>query len=176
MAFRFNPYSEPKRSSQEKTNIWKAVLNRVRPSSALQTLSICVYRSFLHGEIRNGSDRIGLLDLLFGDEMPVIFSGFPELRQLHIILEDNDPEYDSGWWTAEVIRRLPPRCHATVSVEVELCSYSMSCRAVCMTVTNTHPVHRAASLALCRADRRIIVSAILVTQCTPSPVMTSMSP
>ncbi|KAI0683528.1 hypothetical protein C8Q76DRAFT_318178 [Earliella scabrosa] len=123
LAFRFNPYSEPKRSSQKRTNVWIAVLNRVRPSSALQTLSICVYRSFLHGEIRNGSDRIGLLDLLFGDEMPVIFSGFPELRQLHIILEDNDPEYDSGWWTAEVIRRLPPRCHATVSVEVELCSY-----------------------------------------------------
>ncbi|KAI0710623.1 hypothetical protein C8Q76DRAFT_738137, partial [Earliella scabrosa] len=49
-----------------------------------------------------GVDRTGLADLLLGDEMRAILSRFPELRQLHFTLEENDEEYDAQWWTAEM--------------------------------------------------------------------------
>ncbi|KAI0683529.1 hypothetical protein C8Q76DRAFT_699197 [Earliella scabrosa] len=100
-----------------------AVLSSVR-SSALRSISI---RVVLHrmkddgsGQVSYGVDRAGLLDLLLGGRVQNILSRFPTLRQLHFTFEDNDGEYDSRWWTAEMVRRLPDTCHATVSVNVIL--------------------------------------------------------
>ena len=72
------------------------------------------------GQVSYGVDRAGLLDLLLGGRVQNILSRFPTLRQLHFTLEDNDGEYDSRWWTAEMVRRLPDTCHAAVSVNVIL--------------------------------------------------------
>ena len=77
-----------------------------------------------------GVDRTGLLDLLLGDEMLAILSRFPELRQLHFGLYENDGEHDAGWWTAEMVRRLPDSCHAAVSVKLLPRMHGASCGTV----------------------------------------------
>ena len=77
-----------------------------------------------------GVDRTGLADLLLGDEMRAILSRFPELRQLYFTLEETDGKHDAGWWTAEMVRRLPHSCQSAVSVQVRVAMYGASCGAV----------------------------------------------
>ncbi|KAI0710621.1 hypothetical protein C8Q76DRAFT_694678 [Earliella scabrosa] len=94
----------------------QSVLDSVRPGAALLSVEIAVSPT---GITRSyGVDRAGLVDLLLGGEILANLSRLTQLRQLHFTLLDNDAEHDSGWWTAEMVRRLPNSCHATVSVEV----------------------------------------------------------
>ncbi|KAI0800296.1 hypothetical protein C8Q74DRAFT_403438 [Fomes fomentarius] len=67
---------------------------------------------------RNRVSRSGLLDLLFGAHMLAVLDRFPSLIQLHFGLIDNDEIYDGDWWEEEMVRRLPSRLHAAVSVNI----------------------------------------------------------
>ena len=101
----------------------------MRSGSALLSLTVEV-QSRYQGYDRGSSyevDRTSLLDLPLGDEMLAILSRFPELRQLHFALTENDGEHDAQWWTAEMVRRLPDSCHAAVSVKVILLEDGASC-------------------------------------------------
>ncbi|KAI0710620.1 hypothetical protein C8Q76DRAFT_798167 [Earliella scabrosa] len=95
----------------------RSILASVRSGSALLSITVMVWPS---DNDSHGVDRAGLVDLLVGGEMQGILGQFPELRQLHFTLVDNDSKYDAGWWSSEMIRRLPDSCRAAVSVDVIL--------------------------------------------------------
>ena len=104
----------------------------------------------------HGVDRAGLVDLLVGGEMQGILGQFPELRQLHFTLVDNDSKYDAGWWSSEMIRRLPDSCRAAVSVDVVLWPRGASCgsvRSVAMIAYLCHAILRATPVAYAGGDR-----------------------
>ena len=107
----------------------RSVLGSVHSGKALLWLKVHAHVwSFDDcGNSSRGVYRAGLADLLFADEMLAILSRFPELRQLHFTLPDNDGEYDAGWWTAEMVRRLPDSCHAALSVKVRFWTSGASC-------------------------------------------------
>ena len=113
----------------------QSVLDSVRPGATLLSVEMAVSPT---GITRSyGVDRAGLVDLLLGGEILANLSRFTQLRQLHFTLLDNDAEHDSGWWTAEMVRRLPNSCHATVSVEVCLLTDGVSCGPI-DALTNAH--------------------------------------
>ena len=49
-----------------------------------------------------------------------IVNRFPNLQMFHVRLEENDIEYDSSWWEAEMARRLPSRLQHGLSVKVDV--------------------------------------------------------
>ena len=100
-------------SSTRRARTVRSVLGSVRSDGALLSIDVDVWSNGYYGV-----DRTGFADLLLGDEMLAILSRFTELRQLHFTLWENYEEYDAGWWTAEMVRRLPDSCHAAVSVKV----------------------------------------------------------
>ena len=107
----------------------RSVLSSVRSGSALQSVSITIRYS---DQLSYMVDRTGLLDDLLKSDMVAILAGFPELRQLHLTLHENDEEHDSQWWAAEMVRRLPYSCRVAVSVEVQRSTASgMLCFATC---------------------------------------------
>ena len=72
-------------------------------------------------------DRMGLLDLLLGEEMVATLSKFSCLRQLNVTLVDNDEEFDDRWWSEEMASRLPG--HIAVEVDVKY-DHGTSCNVV----------------------------------------------
>ncbi|KAI0710535.1 hypothetical protein C8Q76DRAFT_798090 [Earliella scabrosa] len=85
------------------------VLDGLKPSLGLRILKISVRPGR-----RYGFDRSGLLDCFLGDKT---LARNPALRQLHLVLLENDARYNSGWWTTEIERRLQGQL---VSVQVDL--------------------------------------------------------
>ena len=120
----FNPGISAISASSTRTRTLRSVLGSVHSGSALLSLEV---RLWPLPRDSYGVNRTGLLDLLLGDEMLAILSRFPELRQLHFTLDENDWEHDAQWWTAEMVRRLPDSCHAAVSVKVRLLLFGASC-------------------------------------------------
>ena len=111
-------------ASGASTRTLRSVLASVHSAASLLSITVDVWPSDSDSDRNDrssssyGVDRTGLVDLLLGDEMLAILSRFPELHQLHFSLRDNDGEYNSGWWTAEMVRRFPDSGHAAVSVEM----------------------------------------------------------
>ena len=110
--------------SSARTRTLRSVLGSVHSGGTLLSLDVEVW---LLSRDSYWVDRTGLLDLLLGDEMLAILSRFTELRQLYFTLWESDREHDAGWWTAEMVRRLPDSCHAAVSVKMRVWTSGASC-------------------------------------------------
>ena len=104
----------------------QSMVGSVHSGSVLLSVTMFVWPSDEDSGWSYGVDRAGLLDHLRAG-MRAILSRFTTLRRLHFVLRDNDGEYDTVWWTAEMVRRLPDSCHAAVSVEARLWTDGTSC-------------------------------------------------
>ena len=96
------------------------VLCSVHDHTPLRTLE--VYCTGLAGteDFSYFTSREGLLDMLSDVQLTGALQRFAALEDLHFILDENDLNYGSLWWTAQLALRLPDPLRSIVSVDVRL--------------------------------------------------------